>query len=142
MTPYNIDFYVHIVFTHTHLFYYVAPRDSCWLHGSRYWILPPITQFLLPWIAAELQSDKITSSGYLISPCKINCTHWYSSMLSEHLWRPNSGCEHIKVVANACEKVVHFCWCRLSHTQYADSCPSLAKITSAMVVTMWKNIVL
>ena len=27
-----------------------------------------------------------------------NCTHWHSLMLAEHLWRPNSGCEHCQAV--------------------------------------------
>jgi len=29
---------------------------------------------------------------------KENGTHSYSSTLAEHLWRPNSGCEHREVV--------------------------------------------
>ena len=29
-----------------------------------------------------------------IPPCRKNGTHWRSSTLAEHLWRPNSGCEH------------------------------------------------
>ena len=27
-----------------------------------------------------------------------NCTHGHSLMLAEHLWRPNSECEHGEVV--------------------------------------------
>ena len=33
-----------------------------------------------------------------IPPCRNNCTHWHSLMLAEHLWRPNSGCEHSEAV--------------------------------------------
>ena len=33
-----------------------------------------------------------------IPPCSNNGTHWHSLTLAEHLWRPNSGCEHTEVV--------------------------------------------
>ena len=33
-----------------------------------------------------------------ISPCRKTCTYWHSLMLAEHLWRPNSGCEHSEEV--------------------------------------------
>ena len=36
-----------------------------------------------------------------IPPCRKNGTHWHSLMLAEHLWRPNSGCEHSEVVGGA-----------------------------------------
>ena len=37
-----------------------------------------------------------------IPPCRRNGTHWHLLMFAEHLWRPNSGCEHTEVL------VVHF----------------------------------
>ena len=30
--------------------------------------------------------------------CRKNSTHWHSPTLSEHLWRPNHGCEHSEVM--------------------------------------------
>ena len=36
-----------------------------------------------------------------IPPCRKNRTHWHSSMLAEHSWRPISGCEHSEVVGGA-----------------------------------------
>jgi len=30
-----------------------------------------------------------------------NGIHWYSSKLSEHVWKPNSGCEHSEVAGGA-----------------------------------------
>ena len=29
-----------------------------------------------------------------VPPCRKSGTHWHSLMLPEHLWKPNSGCEH------------------------------------------------
>ena len=63
-------------------------------------------------IIAEGHSDKIASD--LEVHMKENCatehhvekngTHWHSSTLAEHLWRPNSGCEHSEVVGSASQQ--------------------------------------
>jgi len=61
-------------------------------------------------MAAVGQSDKwrltwkcVWSKGVKLnfSMQKKNGTHWHSSTLAEHLWRPNSGCEHSEVVDGA-----------------------------------------
>ena len=36
-----------------------------------------------------------------IPPLRKNGTHRHSSMLGEHLWKPNSGCEHTEAVGGA-----------------------------------------
>ena len=33
-----------------------------------------------------------------VPPCGKKGTYWHSSTLAEHLWRPNSGCQHSKAV--------------------------------------------
>ena len=38
---------------------------------------------------------------YWVPPFGQNGTQWCSSMFAEHLWRPNSGCEHSEVVGGA-----------------------------------------
>ena len=63
--------------------------------------------FVAVWqTAAEGQSDWMASKmgvpvkqrcGTDFLHEEINCTHWHLSMLAEHLWRSNSGCEHREV---------------------------------------------
>ena len=52
---------------------------------------------------------------YRIPPCRKNCTHWYSLMLAECLWRPKSGCEHSEGCISAVVTVAlgHLRCCRL-----------------------------
>ena len=47
-------------------------------------------------------------------PCEKNGTRWHSSMLAEHLWRPNSGCEHSETVEGCIPAVVTVMW-KTSH---------------------------
>ena len=63
-----------------------------------------------------------------IPPCGKHGTHWHSSTPAEHLWRPNSGCEHSEAVSGAfqqwyfnssCETVGVFHWCRFVQTWHA-----------------------
>ena len=35
-----------------------------------------------------------------VPPCRKNGTHWHSSILAEHLWRPNSAREHSEAVGD------------------------------------------
>ena len=95
-------------------FYFIllahSVRGTCWWYGSRSW---SSHQYLLNivamWqMAAEGQSDKIVSDlevhmkqrGVTEILCaeKKRDIHWHSSMLAEHLWRSNRGCEHSEAV--------------------------------------------
>jgi len=77
----------------------------CWCYGSRGWTFTPISHYIL------LQCDRWQQRGSL-TPWRLtwkcgwnegvslnasmqkNCTHWHSSMIAEHLWSPDSGCEY------------------------------------------------
>jgi len=42
--------------------------------------------------------------------CRSNGTHWHSSTLAEHLWRPESGCEHSEVLSGAFQQWRQWHW--------------------------------
>ena len=71
-----------------------------------------------------------------IPPCRRNGTHWQLLMFAEHLWRPNSGCEHSEAVGSAfqqwChhskyETVGHLHWFRYLWARQTGSCSLLVK---------------
>ena len=39
-----------------------------------------------------------------------NCFSWHSSKFAEHLWTPNSGCEHTEVVGGVFQQWWHWRW--------------------------------
>ena len=65
-----------------------------------------------------------------------NCTHWHSLMLAEHLWRPNSGCEHGEEVGGGFQlwqqQVTSSLWGRFvfvfKQAQHTGSSSSLVKV--------------
>ena len=79
-------------------------------------------------VAAEGQFDRMASDMEVcmkqrcgIPSCGKIDTHWHSSMLAEHLWRPNNGYEHSEAVGgtfqqwchhSSCERVGHLHCCR------------------------------
>ena len=54
-------------------------------------------------MAPEGQSDKIVfhMAVSMKQRCVIEFPCWHSSALAEHLWRPNSGCEHSQAIGGA-----------------------------------------
>jgi len=100
-------------------------------------------------MAAEGQSDKMASEMEVcmkqkcvvkVLQLKKKWTLSHSSILTEHLWRPNSGCEHSEAVGGVFqqwqqeyEDKPHSRWpYRLLQTQHTGSFPLLAKM-----YTLW-----
>ena len=91
----------------------MPPILLCWpfIPRGRCWRLNLPTNILLHFVAvqqmaAEGQSDKMASNMKVhmkhgILPRGKNDTYWHLSVLAEHLWRANSGCEHSEVVGGA-----------------------------------------
>jgi len=83
-------------------------RGRGWWYGSGGWTFLSIFHFVaVQQMAAEGQTDNLEPNTEVhlkqrciteFFPCRKNCTHWHSSVLAERLWRPNSRCEHSKVV--------------------------------------------
>ena len=79
-----------------------------WWYGSRGWIFPPVFyDMLLPCDGWQQRSSLWHSGIWSVCETKVlslnSCvekgsTQWHSSILAEHLWRPNSGFEHSEVV--------------------------------------------
>ena len=85
---------------------------KCWWYGSKCWTTLPIFHCCMTdgsrgviWknVIWYESMDKVCN---WIPPCIKNGTHWHLSTLAEHLWRPNSGCEHSEAVAGAFQQ----CW--------------------------------
>ena len=84
-------------------------RDKCWWWYTRGWTFPLIFHLVaVCHIVVEGLSDKMSwdmevhkNKGTLFPPCRKNCSHWHSSLLAEHWWKPNSGCEHSEPVGGA-----------------------------------------
>jgi len=85
----------------------LSVREGCWLYGSRVWTFPSLT--FCCWetdgIRGTVWQNDIWHEGAYeakvycwIPPCRKNCTHWHSSVLAEHLWRPNNECKHGEAV--------------------------------------------
>ena len=117
---------------HCPLFYAVHDiRGGCWWDGSRNWTFPPAFAYMLllcdRWrhrgslierhVAWECGWSESVSLNPSMWGKKTNGTHWHSSMLAEHLWSPNGGCE-VMVFSMTCSAVAtvrvdqHLHWCR------------------------------
>jgi len=93
-------------------------------------------------MAADGQSDKMASDMevYMKKRCLIEFSMQKKEnvsidilMLAEHLWRPNTGCEHSEVVGTAFQLTVTvglLCSCRFLREHHAGCCSLLGNILS------------
>jgi len=87
-------------------------RGGCWWYSSRGWTFPH--HYAVPFCCRVTvgsrglvwQNGVWCGSVYEVKVwkwgpiCGKNGPHWHSSTLGEHLWRPNSGCEHSEAVGS------------------------------------------
>ena len=80
--------------------------------GGRGWTFPPVSRYTLLPVERWQQRGSLTQWHLPwkhvwskvwnhISLFGKNGTYWHSLTLAEHLWRPNSGCEHSEAVGGA-----------------------------------------
>ena len=110
-------------------------RDGCCGYGNRGWTFPLTFYYtLLPcndsskgalggvWHGSADEAKEC--HWYNLCRKKNKWHHWHLLMLTEHLWRPNSGCEHKwggKWCVSAVAAVTVGRWCRLLWAQHAVS---------------------
>ena len=128
-------------------------RGGCWWSGSWHWTFPSVFHYMLFCDrAAKEQPDNVwggstdeTEVCHWILPRGKNGMHWHSLVLVEHLWGPNSGCEHREVVGGVFQQwqqryerwamfLTAMCSC---HT--TKSRDQLIQADQLMVVTVLKN---
>lgn len=90
-----------------------APILLCWpmTYSSRGWTFVSILHYILSPHNRWQHRDSLTKwhlrrtciwskAASLNSSMRKKCTHWYSLTLAEHLWKPNSECEHTGAVGD------------------------------------------
>ena len=100
-------------------------RGGCWRYSSRGWTFPPISHYIL------LLCDRWQQRGWCGSTYEAKVCNWiprcgkyytHSSTLAEHLWRPNSGCEHREVVDGAFQQWQQWHKCQATFQAAMHSC--------------------
>ena len=87
-------------------------RGGCWWYGSRGWTFPPIFHYMLLPCDRWQQRGSLTiwrliqkfiwsKRVWLYCSMREDGSYWYSSVFTEHLWRPNSRCSHHEAVGGA-----------------------------------------
>ena len=128
-----------------------TPILWCWWYGSRGWTFPCCC-CVTDGSRGEVWQNGVWCGSadeekvcHWIPPCGKNDTHCHSSTLAEHLWRPESGCEHSEVWggyfwAVTTVTVGHLNWCRFVQVLHACSCSSLVKMHTWWWCLCWKMV--
>jgi len=106
-------------------FYFITStldiRGGWWWCGSRGGILPPTFHSVLLPCDRWQQKGTWQNGIWQGSACEINVchgihscgkvrTHWHSQTPPEHLWGPNSGCQHSEVMGGALQQWWQWQW--------------------------------
>ena len=119
-------------------------RGGCWWYSSRGWAFPPVFHHMLLLCDRWQQRGTLTHCvwygsadepkvRYWIPPWGKNGTHWPSSMLAEHSWRPKTGCEPSKEVGGAFQQWWQWQWVTSGADCYEND-------MQALVYHWWKYI--
>lgn len=122
-------------------------RGGCWWYGSSSWTFPSIFCYISLLCDKWQQRKKCSLTQKCIwrkgvslnfSVQKKKCTHWHFCMLTNHLWRPSSGCEFSEVVGGVFKW--HFKWpCPAVTPWNKEYFDQLMFTNYLVVVTMLKN---
>ena len=130
-------------------------RGGCWWYGSRSCALPPILHYILLLCDRWQQRGSVTkehltwkcigSKGGSPNPSMWkNGTHWHSSMLDEHLWRPAVAVSTVRLwmvcfsIGNSHSGSVALVQIFMSAA--CSSCSLLAKMHSKWWWLRWKTV--
>jgi len=106
-------------------------RGRCSWDGSRGWTFLPVSHYILLlydrwqqrgcvtyWIWHRICMKQRCWIGFLHAEKK--CTHWHSWMLTEHLWRQNSECEHSEAMGGAFQQWWQRQWTKSAGTNFYE----------------------
>ena len=137
-------------------------RIRCWLYGSRGCTFPPIFHYV--WIPCDIWKQRSSLIQWYptwkciwIKDVSVNSSmqkkllHWHSVMLTQHLWAPNSGCEHREELGSAFQQqrlwyerqAMQICHDRMSiyHLDY-DQWTVWSSISASMHWKWWCSVAL